>query len=433
MANYTDFYTAGTKQFQAIPPLWVAYQTKETALSNITYFDNNSLAPVTAVATGTFAVVTTNKLKAADLFNTVYSPDDGTADIPLVTQSRNYTRVTSASSNDGAKIVLGTSWSIANDNWIVLVASSPDTSVAAKFKVRTSSGNEYVYAFTTSGTANTRTAYKFQPLAGFTGITVTGTPTTTITELEVTLDSGSKNIDLFAAYSCNDLMQTIGQRISISFDCLTDFGIEENLETADRICNQLVEAKVATGRSITGTFKTQKKNLLTYALANGGLPQNTSVRVTAIANSDTIGKKTISTGAVTLGAGLKILRVITPDGVVLNEYGLTSDLGVDMYNYNSSTGVLTVNTVYNSKILTVYVANSVALNNFSISGLELGYIGYMTLARKTEAGTFEYKTATKVQIVGIKEAKQDSGDEMEVMLAFLPDRNGKFLTTATSF
>lgn len=434
MANYTDFYTAGTKQFGAIPPIWVGYQTKESALSNITYFDNNSLAPITAVATGTFSVITTNKLKAADLFNTVYNPEDGNTDVPLVTQSRNYVRITSAAANDGAKITLATPWDISNDNWITVVLSSPGTSIAGKLKVRTSTGNEFVYAFTTSATANTRTAYKFQPITGFTGVTITGTPVrTNITELEITLDAITTSVDVFVAYSCNDLLQTIGEKISIAMDCLTDFGMEENLETADRICNQLVEAKVATGRSITGTFKTQKKNLLQYALANGGLPQNSLVRVSAVANSETIGKRAISAGAVTLGTGLKILRIIMPDGTVLNEYGLTTDLDTTMYNYNSSTGVLTVNTAYNGRIPTVYVANSIALNNFSTTGLELGYVGYMTLARRTESGTFEYKTASKAQLVSIKEAKQDSGDEMEITVAFLPDRNGKFLTTATSF
>lgn len=426
------YRTAGTKQFNAdgLFPLWTGYQTKDKS-TNKYYFDNSTAYPLTAVATGTTTEQTDNKPVQGDLYGTLFNPDSNFNNKPMVDSNRNYRRITAASPNDGAKMTV--SADLSKVRWAVLVAKSPDTSVAAKLKIRSSASNESVCSFTTSSTANTWEVFPFKFREdGSTGVTFTEIPVFTgITEIEITVDT-TDSIDAYMLYFVYDYKEIIGAKLDLPFFCLTEAAVEDNLETSNIVCNQLTAAKTGTSREITATLTTNKKTYSNFAYGLGTVMANTQQYVPEPYSNETFNTKTVASNTITVASGLKIAGVFI-DGIPcvdVTEYSSTA-ADIPAYSYAYSSTTMTFNPVHNGKVVTILIDNQKYIDSVDITGLELGYVGYLRLPRRTLSGTWTYLLAGNAQVMLNTETFNDDGDTIPVQFSIYPSAsNGKFAIIA---
>lgn len=425
----TPITSAGAKQFSDLVIQYTAYQVKDTILENKLYLDNSSAYPATVVGTATLTTVTSRKPLAGDLYNTVYTPADIAVNVPLVGQSRNYTNINATAINGGAK--WSVNWNMSNDNWFSIVVKSTSTSVAGKLKIRSSASNESVCTFTTSATANTweRKTFDFKT-NGATGVTWTGTPVFTgITEIEVTLDAIS-TADVAFVYGANNLSQLVGAKLSYAHPCVSEFAMENTLEMADYLCGQQVIGSTGTGRTINIKIAALKKDIEANAIGLGDVVKVKSNYVQELVNDTNVGNKAFSAGTLTITANQIISRIYVEGVGQLKEADSATTVAERAYHYNSSTGVITVNTLYNGKVPTIYIWNNKALLTTQVKNLELGYVGYLSIPRKLEGGKYQYIICRQAQVMMEAETMADDGDKLNFMYKIYPV-NGLYVDVAT--
>lgn len=425
----TPITSAGTKQFSDLVSIFTGYQVKDTTLENKLYTEGSSAYPATVVGTATATIITSRKPLSGDLYETVFNPADTSANIPLVGQSKNYTNINATAINGGAKWTVA--WNMTSDNWFSIVVKSTGTSVAGKLKIRSSASNESVCTFTTSATANTweRKTFNFKT-NGATGVTFTGTPVfTAITEIEVTLDAVSQ-ADVALVYGANNLSQLIGAKISIAHPCVSEFAMENTLETVDFICGQQAIGSTGTSRAFTIKIASLKKDIESQSLGMGDVLKVKSNYVQELVNDTNIGNRAFSAGALTIATGQIIARIYV-DGVgMLKEADSATTVPEGAYHYNSGTGVITVNVLYNGKVPTIYIWNNKSLLTSQVKNLELGYVGYLSIPRKLESGKYQYNIFRKAQVMMEAETMADDGDKLNFMYKVYPI-NGLYADIST--
>jgi len=91
MTFTTPYVTAGAKQYQ-VAPHFVAYQYKDSFISNKVYWDNSSAYPITTTNM-IQQQLSSNKFVGGEiLFDFSHSPSQ----VPSVGQARTYTRLTAS-------------------------------------------------------------------------------------------------------------------------------------------------------------------------------------------------------------------------------------------------------------------------------------------------------------------------------------------------
>lgn len=419
--------TAGSKQFNSeLITVFTGYQVKDTLITQKLYTNNSSAYPATAVATGTFAVQSTNFPLAGDLYNTIYNPSNTSLQTPLVGVRNDYTRVTAASANDGIKYSV--SWNMTLSNFAVIVVKSTGTSVAGKVKFRSSASNESVCSFTTSATANTWEKKIFEVKRDTSpGVALTGTPVfSSITELEITLDA-TGSADVAMIYGVNNYSQIIGEKVVIPHRCTTEAEFENTLEAADLLCGQQVEQKTGNGRNVQFTLGSKKKDIESQGIAMGDIVRLKSGYFLELLNDENVGAKTVAAGTITLPAGLKVANVYIEGVGNLKEYHTATGIPEGAYHYTSTT--LTLNTLYNSTTPVIYIWNQSNKITREIRNLELGYVGFLQVPRKTESGKYEYITSKKAQVMLNAEGYNDDFDQVNFMYSVYP-QNGVYAEIA---
>ncbi len=202
------YQAAGTQKYGGNGGIWArGYQTSQALLTNVAYWDNSSVYPITAVGTGTFTISNTTPPPIASQ-GSVFSPTDTASQIPKVGENRSYAIISGgASANGGASIPIN--WSLSSDGTTgvasIVLRSPAGTAVAGKIKLRSSVGNESVFAFTMVANTNWQT-FTWTPQVSGNGVTLTGTPVyTTLTVAEITLDATSTIIEASMSSSafCN--------------------------------------------------------------------------------------------------------------------------------------------------------------------------------------------------------------------------------------
>lgn len=419
---------AGAKQWVDYPIVFKHYQYKDTFISDILYLEGSVAYPSTIVGTATATVQTTNFPISGEVIyhpsHTLSAVDGFTLQSPLVGRRANYTRINATAINGGVKYTVA--WDLSPDNWLVVVHKSSTASVSGKVKVRSSVGNESVCAFTTSATTNTWQPSVFQfKTSGATGVTLTGSPVyTTINEVEITLDAISV-ADIASVYCVNAEGQIIGKISGYSHNCVSEFQFENTLETANLLCGQQVERVTGTGRTFSITVSGKKFDMQAEASSMGTSLESRTLYIEETINSDVVGKKTISAGTVTLLASQNISSVYI-DGVQLSRVTSATLVPVGGYHYNSSTGVVTVNTQYNGKLPFVKIWNTGSRTTRTVRNLELGYYGYLQAPRKAEeSGVIEYITCEKAMNMLDAETMADDFDSMSVKYYVFPS-NGVY-------
>lgn len=423
----TAITTAGTKQF-ANPPVFKAYQVKDNLIPYKLYWDDSSAYPLTDIATGTHATVSSRRPLAGDLYETLFDPANTSSDVPLVGQKRDYARITAGAIDDGAKISVG-NWDLSNRNWFVLVVKSTGTSIAGKLKIRSSAGNESVCSFTTNSTADTWEAKVFDfRTDGATNVAFTGTPVFTgITEIEVTVDTAD-SVDVAMTYATVTRQEIIGSELTIVHPCISEAGIEDSVDVGDLLCRQLAEASTVTGRTTTVTLGTKKKDIADQAIALGDVLSKEQVYVPELYYDATLNSTAIATGTITVTAGLKIAHIYI-DGVgYLQAFDSATDVPEGAYHYSGTT--ITVNAIYNGKVPRIYIYNQKNLLVRKARGLELGYVGYLDIPRKTENGSYEYWKSSKAQVRMTAESFNDDFDQINFEYKLFANASGAFYTVA---
>lgn len=426
----TPITSAGTKQFVDYPTHFIGYQTTDTLISNKLYTDNSSAYPATVVGTGSVSVVSTGLPLAGEKFDTVYNPANTSSSIPLVGKNRDITRVACGGTADGGA-KWSVNWDMTMDNWFAIVVKSSSTSIAGKLKVRSSGANESVLSFTTSATANTWEVKKFDfKTDGASGVAFTGTPVfSTITEIEITLDVISTSVDVALVYGANNLSQIIGEVITIKHTCVSEASFEHTLDQAELLCGQQVVSKTGSSKAVSLKIGSKKKDIETQAVALGDVIQMKKDYFLELYNDSNVGNKSFSAGAMTLIASLKIASVEI-DGVgVLKPVDSATSVPEGAYHYDSSTGVLTVNTLYNGKVPTIFILNYISKKTRTSRNLDLGLVGWLQMPRRSENGKFEYITAKKAQLSLEAEGFNDDFDQVNYMYNIYP-RGGEYVSIA---
>jgi hypothetical protein len=419
--------TAGTKQFGGDKPItFTGYQVKDTLLNNKLYTDNSTAYPATVVGTATITTVSSRFPLSGDLFETVFNPGDAISQVPLVGQQRDYININATATNGGCKFSVA--WDMSQDNWFAVVNKSSSTSVAGKVKVRSSASQESVLSFTTSATAQTWKVdlYDFKT-NGASGVTFTGTPVFTgITEIEITLDAIS-TADIALVYGANNYSQIIGSKIAYKHACVSEADLQMTMEISDLLCNQQVEQRTGSGRNVQFTIGSKKKDLEAQAFAMGDVLRRKLGYFIELLNDQNVGGKAVAAGTITLPASQNI-ALVEIDGVgTLKPYHSATNVPVGAYHYTGTT--LTVNTLYNGKIPTIYIWNRVSKLTRQVRNLELGYVGFLQVPRKTESGKYEYVTSTKAQVSLEAEGFNDDFDQVNFLYSVYP-KNGVYVEIA---
>lgn len=287
------YQTAGTQKYQGNGGIWArGYQTNQALLTNYAYFDNSSVYPITAVGTGTFTISNTTPPTIASQA-TVYDPANNINQVPRVGENRSYVTITAVASNDGANIPI--SWSLAADGTTgvasAVLRSGAGTAVSGKIKLRSSVGNESVYAFTTAANTNWQT-FTWNPQIAGNGVTLTGTPVyTVLSVVEITLNTLSTNLDASLVSTANNQMMIIGTPFAVSFRNIDEASFKRGLDTAVREAYQQQYAKTATGKKPTFEVTCTLHNDFIKSLFAATMSKNGSYYKPTVINSATIGAK----------------------------------------------------------------------------------------------------------------------------------------------
>lgn len=420
--------TAGTKQFGDLPIIFSGYQVKDTLINNKLYADNSSAFPSTVVGTAVLTTRTSNSPLAGNLFETLYSPSNSNALIPLVGQKRDYLNINASVSNSGARWAV--SWNMSFDNWATLVIRSTGTSIAGKLRFRSSVGNETTCSFTTSSVANTWTninRFDFKTNAA-TGVVFTGAPVfSDITAVEITLDAISQ-VDVAMIYGVNNYSQIIGERIAYKHACVSEANFENTLEMSELLCNQLVEQKTGSGRAVSITVGSKKKDIEAQSIGLGDIIKIKQGSFIDVINDENIGRRVVTAGAITLVAGLNI-ALVEIDGIgTLKPFHSATTVPEGAYFYTGTT--FTTNPLYNGRIVRIYIWNTTNKATREIKALEMGFVGFLQMPRRTESGKYEYITTRKAQVTLQTEGFNDDFDQVNFMYDIYP-QNGSYVEIAT--
>jgi hypothetical protein len=430
MANPTNFsqhwQTAGTQAFVEGGISMQGYQTKDTGLlSNFVYLNGSSTLARVAVATGTETQNSTNGPVVATQFNGAYDPATPTVK-PQVAQSYDYTTITAAANNDGStyKVTMDLSRDGLTGVASAVIRSGAGTAISGKIKLRSSVGNESVYAFTTPATT-AWTTFTWNPQVAGSGVTLTGTPVFSgITLLEITLDALSTSVDVAMVSTANHNKLVIGEKFEFKVLNPDSADFKYGFETAVREAYQQQVGKTATGKKPTFEFSTTLQNLILRALVTGTMTKRGQKYITTRINN--VGQKTIAAGAVTFSTGLLISSVVV-NNQILQPVATTALVTQDSYNYNSSTGVMTFSTAFNGATPIVEIDDSVTVNYNENSNLNLGYYVRLVVKKASLDGLGFYQmTFPRVLLENIEIGADAANDKPKVTCSILPDVTGKY-------
>jgi hypothetical protein len=421
--------SAGTKSILNVA--WDAYQTSDRDIDTKLYTDGSSLytAISTAVSAGTETFKSVDGPVVGDAYDTTYYYTDTEVQRPLVGQQRNTVVITAPAINAGR--LYDTNFNLANKNHFVLVVKSSGTSVAGKVKIRSTASNESVCAFTTSATANTweRKIFDFK-VSGSTGVTFTGTPNfAVVCDVEITLDVAS-NVEVALLYFVDSYEQIIGNVLKTRINCVSEYGIERSVDQADLICRQQVERSTISKKSLEIKVSTKKQDLATKGLGMGTQVINRTAYIIETVNSTNVGAKTISAGAITLnvGADLDIIDMVLIDGNRLISYDSATNVPVNGYHYNTSSGVWTFNTLRNGKIPTITVNNALSLPSVQDKELYDGYTGPLRLELSVNDVKVKQYLAKKAKLTFSDTAINEDFDQENYSFKVYRDNDGVYMT-----
>lgn len=420
--NYNvPYVTAGTKQFETLA--FKFFQYKDSVIKNKVFFDDSTLYPLTATATGTITQKSTGLPTAGEV---VYSP---TATAPLVFQSRDVHLVEATAADDGVNCSPLVTLDMTYDNFAVIVVKSSGTSVAGKVKFSDSSGTDYSeVAFTTSATANTWEAIVLEIKDS---TNWTNTPDfSDITDIDITLDTLGTDVTVAMVYGVNNLNQVIGTALTLDYTtCPSAATMADNFEKTDLVCKQLTKRKIGTSRAPSLDLTNKTTDLYRSAVVNGSMVKRDSQYVFEKVYGT--GSAAIATATISAGAGL-IIGLVKIGEKTLTPVSSAGLVDANSYHYDSSTGTMTFDSSLNGSVPTVWAENSVTIDNFDVAGLELGYLGRFYMTRVSEQGRKIYNTAFKAQISGGDDSAADDGDETNTIFDFLSDSENRFYNKAVS-
>lgn len=427
ISNPIAVASAGVKEVQEI--MLDAYQCLDDGITNKLYFDGSYFDSLGAnVGTGSETTQTTNRPVDGNLYDNLYYYDNTEAQRPLVGQSLNYKRIACGGTENGGRVYSYLA-NLSNANWAVIVVKSTGTGVAGKFKIRSSSGNKSVCAFTTSATANTweRKIFDFKN-NGTPGVTFTGSPVfTAITQLEITLDAISTSVDVAMVYFANNYLEIIGNELKIRQTCISEYAIERTLDTAFLTCKQQEERGTGTGKSVMFNVGTKKQNITVEGMALGDIVQGRTVYTTEVINSANVGNRAITAGVIALTPNLNIDTVFIGDQQ-LASYHTATGVPLNGFHYNSTSGDLTVNTAYNNKVPTIKVNSAINLPSIQDKGLKLGYVGAFRAKITVNENKYKLYTAKKAQIMFNDIAVNEDYDQENYSYKVYKDNDDVYMT-----
>ena len=420
------YQAAGTQKYGGNGGIWArGYQTSQALLTNVAYWDNSSVYPITAVGTGTFTISNTTPPPIASQ-GSVFSPTDTASQIPKVGENRSYAIISGgASANGGASIPIN--WSLSSDGTTgvasIVLRSPAGTAVAGKIKLRSSVGNESVFAFTMVANTNWQT-FTWTPQVSGNGVTLTGTPVyTTLTVAEITLDATSTIIEASMSSSANNQMCIIGTPFAISFRNVDAADFKRGMESAIREAYQQQYAKTATGKKPTFEVTCTLQNDFIKGLFNGTIAKNGSYYKPTTINSEIVGKKAVTSGAITLPAGLKtpFVEVRFGDNEFLQQWtGLLATLPAKGYYFYTLT-TLTVGSSYEGRIPNIIIDDLITGDYIEDLGLQLGYYVRIDEKQITLDGQGEKNRQLPRAILEMAETSTDNAnDKVKYTFAILP-------------
>jgi hypothetical protein len=380
----------GAKQYAVVPSVLRYYQTKAEKLNNYLFLDGSSLATPTVSGTATATLRTVDGPKGGDI---VFSSKDLT-NIPLTSKnSPNYYRIgNGATATSPIKFPFAKNMSL--DYWAgISIRQVGGSAVAGKFKIRSSGTNERIYSFTTG--ANWANVFYQTLIDGVAG--AGGEPVwASITEIEFTLDTLNTEIDVAFVQTANTTKQLIGVLQDQPYKCPTEAEMEDVAEAADIRCAQMVEGKIPTTDTVSVILKTMGEDPNAMALRTGNIVVQDRHYYDSLYNSNTVGKRAVSSGVTTIDTGLDIVNVYYGD-IKLERVFSASNIPVNGYFYTGTSLSTNTTQIANGQILTITTRASVITSTRKRSALQLAPVGELTMSRETQQGIFKTYLCPKAQ------------------------------------
>lgn len=428
---YTNYTLTDKQELSTIVPIFNAYQTSIDPIDVAIYasaYPTNS-----AIGTGTIANSVTQPIVARKFENngSIYRYNAGRPATAADTINR---VVGVVSANDG-RMFTGITFSVNPAGYICLVAKT-SASMDLTLKLNTTAGSHSRdIVFDTDEYVADSNGYKrfiapLDPTAVYIGATVSDTGTfnpASIVSIDISGDTAG-TIEWDSLYSAPTVESFIGHQLTMEFDCLDDYTWERTLDTADRKCFNFVTGSTPNNKSVMITLKSNELNLKGQAMALGEIVKSGPVNVPIIQNAAEGGltKTAISAGTMTI-AGLTAARIMSVriGDTILDRVESATLVNNTSYHYNAATGVFTFSTLYNGNIPTIVYNSQVTTNYVDDRNMKTGYVGNLTVTRKSATGRTLVYIFEATEIVKVTPEQGDAQVSHSYEMKVYPFKDGK--------
>jgi hypothetical protein len=424
-------YTVSTtkEELRKFIPIFTAYNTEADIADNTIYLGD--YATTGAIAGGTIQRLSSPTPQSVNKYGRPFQYGS-TINRPLTDRTGGLVqRVTSTGVASGREWVTGIKLvSVDLNDFLGVVLKTSVTSGTVSIRFGSDSTNYYTYTITLDATSTVYDLKTFRIGAG----TATGTPVLTAMDYFAVIGSAAMDIDVFQYATANNPTNFIGATYTLPFDCLVDQTFESTLDTGEIMCFNYVEQVVATKKSFKITVKQNQGMMKTMAAALGTGLKRGLTNTRDVLNSETEGARAaISAGTITLATGLSISRFarVSVDGIALDRVYSASEVTETTYFYNSTTGVMTFSTVYNTLIPTVEYVFATDANYFDNQNLKTGLVGNLMMQRQLVGGTTQVYEFFVAQLTDYKPSATDTNVEYEATFDCFPltvGTNRRFFT-----
>jgi hypothetical protein len=236
------------------------------------------------------------------------------------------------------------------------------------------------------------------------------------------------NVTVFDTYTTSWINNLPGSVLSASFCCTEEISVENSKDTNDRTCAGVKVGEIITKEERKWKIKTKESDINSVLVFSGA---QLSFASTKLGKQVFKGTTPTSLGLITIniGANRQIGNILVGKSniqLVTSLVALQSNQG----NYNSTSGVLTLNGAYHSgQTITVRAAVTATRLQSKRRSLKSGYFVYCEIPEYFEDG--EIKTGNfYAQILDYTaDFVKDNDTEYELTLLELPDLNGDYITT----
>jgi hypothetical protein len=414
---------------RVVEPIFTIWQYRDDFIPFKVYWDNSRAFPVT-VASASATYLNATPFTSGEMpFDPVSYSHGSLTNVPIVGSSaRQYLKAQASAANGLVEIPVV--WDLTRARYVVTVLRSTGVATAGSCVAESSSGNSIAKPYTLSATTGslTRVIVDSQNAALYTGSPVLSG----ITKVRVIITTSGQNLEIAETYSVSDLLQVIGSKYDMRFECYSSFSAERNLEVSEQKCRQITKDVFSNGDGFKITLNVKQTTFTQMAIVMGTMVGRKTVPVVIEYNSDSIGFVIGGSNTMTLPINQSICSIRIGDTTYFQTPEFTNVVSGEYYDYNATTGVLTFPAGLIGRVPQITLWDLQSLDGFDHIGNKLGYVGHLWLPRFTKNNSVKYVIVPDARLSDVKESPADDGDEYALTFTSRPGSDGKLATYAYS-